>query len=418
MFYRWMAGLCLCLSYLLTSLLRAEGETNSPLPSISSLEVEYFQLLVQGNNRFAFDLYQEVRQQTGNLCFSPYSILSGLAVAAIGAKGDTAIQFQRIFRYSLHLLPLFRDLNEFLQPSSSKNKNGSQIWVADRLWIQKNIPILPSFQQTLLRSLNETIESTDFINDKSRSISMINQWTSQETERKINNVLNTQDVTTKTRLLLTTAITMKGQWEDPFDSRQTIREPFYVTSQRSLLSNMMQKTLNCLVWKGDQWDLVVLPYKQTEEKARLVMVIILPKQETSLEELEKNLTWDHWQQWLSQVQMESVTLTLPRFRIEKRLDLGRDLQALGLVAPFSAEANFSGITQEKDLFLEKAIHKTLIRVEELGTEGARIASPQKSPNETPNESPPYPFIANRPFVFIVWEKQTNSVVWMGRLAFP
>src|SRR5208337_433276 len=99
--------------------------------------------LADGNNRFGFAFYQAVKSQAGNICFSPYSIASGLAMAASGAKGETAHEIQRALSYSLRLGPLFSDLNAQFSIAS---KTGSQLLLANALWVQKDLRLLPSFK--------------------------------------------------------------------------------------------------------------------------------------------------------------------------------------------------------------------------------------------------------------------------------
>lgn len=409
--------LCLsCLSCFLWTGLRAqEGSANVPLPTLSESELQYFQLLVQGNNRFAFDLYQRVKNQSGNLCFSSYSIVTGLGLVAVGAKGETAYQFQHAFRYSLSLLLFIGDLNESLQKPSA-SKSGNHVLLANALWVDQSLPILPSFKQTLLRNFKTAVQPLDFKHDVGISIQKINQWVLHNTNGKINNILSTQDATMNTHMILTTAACMKAQWANPFDSFLTTRKSFYLTAQRTFLADMMQNTADYLLWKGEQWEMLVLPFEKGEQGAQLAMAILLPKKNVSLAELEKNLTWENWQQWKSQLQNQRVALTLPRFHIEKRLELEPILTAMGFTLALSPKADFSEMTGQKGVYLNRAIHKTSIRLEEEGTEimtagRAKLAATQKNGS-------PYEFIADRPFAFIIWDQKTDSIVFMGRLSLP
>lgn len=397
-----------------SSFCHGDNEPAPPsLPTLSPSEERFFQMVVDGNNRFGFDFYQTVKNQPGNLCFSPYSIASGLAMAASGAKGETAHELQRVLRYSLSLLPLIGDLNAQF---SNASKTGSQVLLANALWIQKELPLLPSFKLTIEHEFRSTLQIIDFAKEAGRSVQTINQWVSQQTQRKINNLVNSQDVTSQTRLLLTTALYLKGAWAYPFDPKQTKRLPFTITPQRSFMANMMHTTSRYSLWKGEKWDLLEIPYLQGEEGGQLALAIFLPKN-TPLGELEENFTWENWKQWLSQQQMQSVALSIPEFRIEQRFDLSNGLKAIGLSLPFTPQADFSGMTEKSHLFLNKALHKTFIKVDERGSEGA--ASPlsfnQKSAGEA---EAPYEFKADHPFLFLIWDRKTNSILLMGRLAIP
>lgn len=390
------------------------GENEPAPPSLATLtpsEERFFQMVVDGNNRFGFDFYQTIKNQPGNICFSPYSIASGLAMAASGAKGETAQELQRVLRYSLSLLPLIGDLNAQF---SNASKTGSQVLLANALWLQKELPLLSSFKLTIQHGFRSTLQFVDFAKEGARSAQTINQWVSQQTERKINNLVNPQDVTAQTRLLLTTALYSRGAWSHPFDTKQTKRMPFQITPQRSLMANMMHATTLYALWKGEKWDLLEIPYQQGEEGGQLALAIFLPKS-APIGELEANFTWENWKQWLSQQQMQSVALSIPVFRIEQRLDLSNGLKALGLSLPFIPQADFSGMTGKKDLFLNKALHKTMIKVDERGSEGGALPFHQKSV-ETAEAS--YEFKVDHPFLFLIWDRKTNSILLMGRLAIP
>ena len=179
---------------------------------------------------------------------------------------------------------------------------------------------------------------------------------------------------------------------------------------------MMQTTSNYLLWRGDQWDLLVLPYDQENQELQLAMAILLPK-ETDIKELERNFTWENWQQGLSKLQMETVSLILPRFRIEDRIDLNTVAKSLGLTLIFSPEADFSGMTGQKGIYVNKAIHKTFVRVDEKGTDASGAMAGLELAEELGREAP-YKFIADHPFIFVIWDQKTESILFMGRLSLP
>jgi serine protease inhibitor len=390
-------------------------ESDSPLPSISPSEKQFFQTVVEGNNHFAFDVYQNLKDNAGNFCFSSYSLASGLALAATGAKGETAAQFQRVLHYSLSLLPLIGDFNDVLHASTT-SKNGSQVWLANAIWLQKDLPFLPSFKIALQRSFNVSLQPLDFAKESGKSIQIINQWTSQKTNGKIRGVVNGEDITTRTRFILTTAAYIKGQWAHPFDLRETKRLSFRVSRQRTFSANMMHNTAPYLLWKGEKWDMLVLPYSQDNQELQLAMAILLPK-EIEIEELERNFTLTNWKQWLNRLQMQLVSLTLPRFRLEDRLDLQPLLKSLGLTSMFSPEADFSGIASQKELLMNEAIHKVLVNVEEKGTDAVSTNIRERKTPATGNETP-YEFLADHPFIFVIWDQKTESILFMGRLSLP
>lgn len=389
-----------------------EDSNHPPLSTLSNSEVVHFEMLVQGNNRFAFDLYQHLKNQPGNLYFSSYSIVTGLGMAAIGAAGETANQFQISFRYSFPLLLFIGDLD-----ASLKGNKTDQVLLGNGIWIDQSVKLLPSFPLTLKRNFRFELQPIDFVSSMSQSIQKINQWTSKQTAGKIVGVVPAQNITMNTRMVLTTAAYIRGQWAYPFNREQSKRLPFQISPQRTSLTDMMQNTAKYLLWKGDQWDILAVPFEQKGQGAQLTMVIVLPKKDVSIADLEKNFTWENWQQWKKQLSSQFVTLTLPSFRIDRRLDLDMILKALGFSKLFNSEANFSAMTEEKGIYLNTAIHKTSIRVDERGADAMAITY-AKPTIQTTEELTPYEFTADRPFVFIIWDQKTDSILFMGRLALP
>lgn len=393
------------------------GENETPAQALLNAlpsEDRLMRTFVEGNNRMGFEFYQQVKGNTENVLFSPYSLSAGLGLAAAGAKGETAREFQHLLGYSLNLLPLNGDVNaQFSNPS----KTGSQVILANALWVQKDFPLLPSFKLTIEKGLGAYVQPVDFALELPQSVLAINKWVAEHTKGKINSLLNPQDVTRQTRLVLTAALYLKGAWAQPFDPRQSKRLPFKISSRSNLTTNMMRMTASFLLLKGDKWDLLEIPYQKSDAGGELALTLLLPK-EGVIEELEKNFTWDNWQQWLTQMQMQSVALTLPVFRMDKRMDLNAPLKALGLSSSFSQEADFSGMTGQKDLFLHKAVQKMFIMVDEKGTEAAATTAVSVDVKSVVAAEPPYEFNADHPFLFVLWDKKSGSILFMGRLTTP
>jgi serine protease inhibitor len=402
------------LGFLLTAcqLNAQEENTKPPLSTLSEAEVVHFEMLVQGNNRFAFDLYQHLRNQPGNLYFSPYSIVTGLGMVSLGARGETANQFQRAFRYSTPLLLFIGDLD-----ASLKGDKAGQVLLANGLWIDQSVKIFPSFTVTLKRNFRFELQPVDFASNLNPSIQKINQWTSKQTAGKIGSEVAPQDVTVNSRMILTTAAYIKGQWAYPFNREQSKRLPFQISARRTFLADMMQHTAQYMLLKGEKWDILVIPFEHKGEGAQLMMVILLPKKDVPIADLEKEFTWENWRQWEKQLSSQLVTLTLPSFRIDKRLDLNTTLKALGFSKLFNSEANFSAMTEEKGIFLNTAIHKTSIRVDEKGTDANAVVS-AKPATLAAEGTAPYEFTADHPFIFMIWDQKTDSILFMGRLALP
>lgn len=392
-----------------------EDQVKALLRHVSESEILYFQKFVEGNNRFGFDLYRYSRQQPGSVFLSTYSIAAGLGMVEIGAKGKTEQQFQQVFRYSPALLLFVGDLNRSLEGSHSNR--GTEVLIPNALWLDKSISILPSYKQTMLRNFRANVEFIDFVKNMNQSVQTINQWTLRQSKGKINQIISSQDITSDMRMVLTTAAYLKGEWVFPFDQKLTKRLPFQVSKQRALTTDMMQNTAQYLLAVGESENVIVVPLKE-EEETQIAMVIVLPQQGIDLSELEKKFNWENWLQWKSQLKSRLVTLTLPQFRIERRLDLEIHLKMIGLSSAFGPEADFSGISNQKELYLNQCFHKASINVHEKGINANEFGMVKMGSNTLNGRETPYEFVADHPFLFMIWDKKTDLILFMGRLSTP
>lgn len=221
-------------------------------------------------------------------------------------------------------------------------------------------------------------------------------------------------------MVITSGAYIKGAWSEPFDLNETKRLSFQFAPGQSFVTNMMQKTSVYFLSHEESCDLIEIPCAQKEGEPRLVMTILLPKKGISLNELQKNFTWQQWNLWKNKTEEALATLTLPRFRMEKRLDLISLLESLELVAPFTAEADFSSMTEKPGFYINKFIHKTSIQMDEKGFGNPMIPSKRgtKEIEKTNNEASPYEFLVDHPFIFIIWEQKTGAILWMGHVINP
>lgn len=397
----------------------ASGAT-LPLPTLSESEVPYFKKLVDGNNRFSLNLYRHVsRMRSGDIFFSSYSIATGLGMASIGAQGETERQFRETFHYTTPLLLLVGDLDSFLKKGGERQmRNGGQLLQANALWIDKGIVPLNSYQQVLKQNYSTSLQVADFTNQLGQSVQLINRWIAQNSGGKIRGGVSFQDVPLGSKMVLTTAASLKGQWLYPFDRTKTKKSPFYITPQRPWDVQMMNNTEHYFLWNGKQWDVLTVPFEVEAEGAELAMTILLPKEGVELVEVERGLTWENWETWRKEAVSRFVELTLPTFHINNRLDLDALLKGVGLTKVFNSEANFRGLTQEKGFYLNAATHSASIELDEkgVGLRGVGLSSRKAPPKAKGGNA--YPFTVNRPFIFIIWDQRTETILFIGRLAFP
>jgi len=406
--------------------LSAQAQTivpNEPLmPTVSTVNAsdqEHFQLLIRGMNQFAFDLFQLLSRQPGNFCISPFSIAASLTMAGVGARQETSTQIQQLLHYPAALNLLVGDLNLLLLSPSNGPKNTAQLLSANAIWIQKNIPLLISFQQIIQRDFQIKVGIVNFKEEVAKTLRLINEWGAKQTKNKINQIVNAQDVSQQTQLLLTAAIYLQGQWAQPFNPSLTQRELFYVTPHYSVMAPMMHQTGEFLYQKGEKWESVTVPYLAGEKGAQFMLTCLVPLNASDLKSLENDLNEANWLMWQKREKMTPLTFTLPRFRLENRFNLETLLKNRGVGQIFTPQADFSGISTDHKLFIDAATHKVIFKIDEKGSDVLTLANPRVSLEQNLNPlSGAQTIQLNHPFVFIIWDQTSRTIIFIGRLNQP
>ncbi|HHY45947.1 MAG TPA: serpin family protein [Firmicutes bacterium] len=371
--------------------------------------------VVAGNNAFAFDLYRQLAKDKGNLFFSPYSISSALAMTYAGARGETARQMADVLHFSLapeKLHPAFLDLTGMFNADGKSY----QLSVANALWGQVGYEFLPEFLDITKKYYGAGFKEVDYIDDGNREQARqtINKWVEAKTNDKIKDLIQPNDLSTLTRLVLTNAIYFKGKWEIQFKPEATKPMPFHISAKEKVDVPMMHQVAKFNYAENDQAQILEMPYTGGE----LSMVVLLPKPEYELAKLEGMLRPEVIRSWLSQLSREKVEVFLPRFKLEKRFLLNEQLQGLGMIDAFDENAaDFSGMTRGRDLYISRVIHKAFVEVNEEGTEAAAATAVVMSGKSIVLDEPPV-FCADRPFVFLIRDLRSGSILFMGRLADP
>jgi serpin B len=369
--------------------------------------------LVAGNDAFAFDLYARLRDQPGNLFMSPTSISTALAMTHAGARGETAAQMAKTLHFTLDRDRLDRAFATLLSDfNAGKRRRHYQLSVANALWAQKGFDFLPAFLKTTRDEYRAGLEDVDFINNTEAARHTINTWVAKATQDKIRDLLKPGILDSTTRLVLTNAVYFKGSWAEQFQKQRTRDEPFHVTADRQVQVPMMNQTSHFKYLKAPTLQALAMPYAGDD----LSMVILLPAKVDGLAALEKDLTADHLTGWLATMRSANVQVVLPRFRITAEFKLNDTLSAMGMPLAFSARADFSGMDGKRDLFLSAVVHQAYVDVNEEGTEAAAATGVVVTLSAAP-AAPPV-FRADHPFIFLIRDNRTGSILFLGRFMEP
>jgi serpin B len=381
---------------------------------ILSIEVQAADLniVVDGNTRFAFDLYQKLKAENPgkNIFISPFSISTALAMTYTGAQGETEKQMAQTLHFTLPQKPLHQSFSSM--QAGLQNSKGYELAIANRLWGQKGFPFLPDFLKFIDTHYQGGFEAVDYRQDPQGVLKIINQWVEVKTKEKIKDLLSDQDITSLTRLVLTNAIYFKGSWQTQFKPQNTIQAPFYLEDGKTVPTSLMSQTDKFNYLDANTFEALELPYSGD----RLSMLVLLPQKGTELGKLEQMLTLENLRAWRSSMQEMNMRVFLPKFKTESRFLLNDPLIALGMKDAFDEKlADFSAIMGKKDLYISKVIHKAFVDVNEEGTEAAAATAVVMALKSMPLE---LVFRADHPFIFAILDKQSGSVLFLGRLMKP
>lgn len=371
------------------------------------------------NNAFGTELYSQLALAKGNLFFSPSSIETALAMTYAGARGDTAQQMAKVLHLpegvEVHkgLAAFFRELNA--EKGADGKPRRFQLTVANALWGQKEYKFLPEFLTLVKDNYGAGLEEVDFIRAREAAARTINAWVEGKTNNKIKNLVLPDALTSLTRLVLTNAIYFKGNWARQFDKKLTKDEPFHLSPEKEVQTPMMNIKSKYGYGEGDGYQVLKMLYAGDE----LSMVILLPKKNDGLAELEKSLTEENLTKWISGIREREVIVAMPRFKMEARFELGDTLTKMGMADAFSeTKADFSGMTGKKDLYIARVIHKAFVDVNEEGTEAAAATAVIMATKSAMVRPKPLVFRADHPFLFLIRHEKSGAILFAGRLMNP
>lgn len=366
--------------------------------------------VVEGNNAFAIDLYHQLSQQAGNLFFSPYSISTALAMTYMGARGETAAQMAKVLHFALDQDQLHTAFAALMADLDS-NQEGYQLSLANRLWGQQGFHFLNEFLKTTQHYYKAALAVVDFMAATEETRQTINSWVAQQTQEKIQNLIPKGVVDSTTQLVLTNAIYFKGEWARQFDPAVTEKQPFTISLNQRVSVTMMHQKGEFYYTTSRGLQVLELPYVGN----RLSMVILLPEKVDGLAELEQRLTRETLERWLMNLQpAENVHVWLPKFQLTSMFKLSEVLSDLGMPLAFDSTADLSGIADDQNLWISQVLHKAFVEVNEEGTEAAAATAVILSRSM----SLPPTFKADHPFIFLIWDTQSGSIPFLGRVVNP
>ena len=406
---RWgVAGLCAAgVVYMTAGSFGDRPTAFTPTPAVSKL--------VAGNTTLALDLYQKLRMTPGNVFFSPFGISTGLGLVHAGARGGTESELGRAAHFGLaqeELHPAFGELLHRLD----RVQHGSRLTLvtANGLWCQQGHSFSNTFLKLARTSYGAEAETVDFTQAAGSASSLINAWVERRTRGRIPAALEAGRLDPYTRLVLCDVVYFKGTWRAQFDVKKTRPMPFWFTETEHMdVPTMSQEgKFKTARIEEPRATLIEMPYYGGD----LAMVIILPEAFDGLAEIEAALTPEKLNSWLGELDKatpDKTWVNLPRFTTRQSVDLIPVLRSLGIVSAFDATADFSGMDGTKQLYLTSALQRAFVEVNEQGTEAAAMTHFGAGPSGGPPT-----FYADHPFLFLIRDRGSGTILFLGRLADP
>jgi len=384
-------------------------------PNVSTSEQA---LLVEGNSAFALELYQALKEEEGNLFYSPYSISLALAMTYAGASGETAQQMADTLHFLLEqerLHPAFNWLDAELarrgEGAEGKDGEGFRLNIVNAIWGQKDYEFLSDFLDVLAENYGAELRILDFMTETEKSRLTINDWVSDQTEGRIEDLIPQGAIDEWTRLVLTNAIYFNAAWAYPFNGNITADGPFYLLDGGQVSVPMMKQTESFGYTEGEGYQAVELLYDGGE----LSMVILLPEA-GNFQAFEEGLQAQQICDVISGLQPTEVALTMPKFEFDSEFSLKDTLAGMGMPIAFSSDADFSGMTGNPELFISDVVHKAFVAVDEAGTEAAAATAVIMKLTAVPE--PPVEVTMDRPFIFLIRDIETGAILFVGRVMNP
>ncbi len=391
----------------------------SELPRETDVDVpdEDLLALVEGNTAFALALYEHLRAEEGNLIYSPHSISLALAMTYAGARGDTEAQMAEVLRFDLpqdrlHAAWNALDLELARRGENVDPEEGTEftLRLANALWGQYDYDFRQEYLDLLAQNYGAGLRLVDYTTNPDAVRLEINRWVEEQTEDRIQDLLEEDSLDELTRLVLVNAIYMNASWMMQFPERLTQDASFSLPGDVEVQVPMMRQTDRFRHTVASDYVAVELPYVGYE----VSMLVIMPD---DLKAFEGTLDSATLQGIVTDLEHGTVNLALPRFRAETSVGLADTLEAMGMTDAFIYQvADLSGMDGTRELFIDAIVHQAFIEVDEEGTEAAAATAVIVATESAPMEI--VDITIDRPFLFGIRDRETGAILFWGRIVDP
>lgn len=338
-----------------------------------------------------------------NVVVSPLSISTALSMTLNGAAGSTQKEMLDALGYEKLAPSQVNEASRSMRTLLGNVDPTVELRVANSIWAKNGQPFKPEFLTLNESAYGAKTTQLDFTDPSAPDT--INRWVKEATNNKIEKIVD--QIGTQAVMYLINAVYFKGQWRTPFVKTATKDAPFTTAKSEKRTVSMMAKTSSFGYAEDKAWKAVTLPYGN----GRIEMLVVLPA--NGLDAMIKSFADKGWPAALANPAEQEVALKLPKFRLEYAETLNDSLKELGMKKAFTDQADFSGMSTDK-LYVSSVKHKTFIEVDEVGTEAAAVTGVEVAATSVRVDKPKE-FVVDRPFLFVIREKQTGLVLFTGAI---
>jgi serine protease inhibitor len=366
--------------------------------------------IVESGNEFSLNLLREYASEDGNFMISPLSVNYALAMTANGARNNTLTQMLAVLDFAGYEMSDFNSYFKFIMEELQELDPLVQLSIANSIWYHNQFNVLQDFLDVNIEYYNAEVQALDFANPE--SVNIINNWVADKTNDKITKIITS--IPASAVMYLINAVYFYGEWKYEFDPDDTEQRSFYLSDNNTVEVDMMKLETKLKYYIDEEVSIVELPYG----RGNYVMDILIPAYGSTPGELINQLDSEYWNQLTDAMTEDSVLFSMPKWKFEYETLLNTPLQNMGMTDLFvDGVSDLSGINSDGGLYVSRVIHKTYIEVDEAGTEAAAVTAVEIATTSVIPDGP-ISIIANRPFVFIIRESDTNIILFEGVVKNP
>lgn len=376
-----------------------------------NMDAEYLTLsdaqdrIIAQNNAFAIKLFEKTAKMQSTV-ISPVSVSYLMAMLANGANGQTKTDIMKALQLTDNDLDEMNALYRMMIQRRGSLDKETTLRIANYFAMNKDVELKDAYANNMKTIYNAGIESLDFTSPKTTS--HINNWCKKNTNGMIPSIINNVDANASAYIM--NAIFFNGTWADKFNKSNTKNENFKGYTRDITMVPMMHKSDKLLYWANDMYAAVRIPYGN----GSYTMTVMLPNEGKSIDEMLKSMENADFTAWRQDAEQCIVDLKLPRFTTEADVTLNNIISELGAANIFSSKADFTNIANT-NMFVSQMFQKAKIEVSEEGTKAAAVTAAIMTMSALPTEEPKHvTFHANRPFVYMITEANTNAIFFMGQ----